>query len=122
MARVLVVDDDDLMWRVLQRRLSEAGHEMSWASSAIQAIDELRREASGLIPALQCVLLDLELHGLMSGIEVARHIPPRIVTIVMSGHPREEAILRVERPLENVRLYFSKPFKIEDIVLVLARL
>lgn len=122
MAHVLVVEDDDLMWRALETYLSRAGHQMSWASTALGAIDELRREAAGTIPALQCVLLDLELHGLMSGVEVARHIPPRIITIVMSGHPREEAILRVERPLENVRLYFSKPFKIEDIALALSRL
>ena len=122
MASVLVVEDDDLMWRALQGYLSKAGHVMSWASTALGAIDELRREASGIIPRINCVLLDLELDGLMSGVEVARHIPPRIVTIVMSGHPREEAILRVERPLENVRLYFSKPFKIEDIARVLARL
>lgn len=95
---------------------------MSWCSTALSAIEELRREAAGLVPTLHCVLLDLELHGLMSGVEVAKHIPPRIVTIVLSGHPREEAILRVERPLENVRLYVSKPYKMADIVRIIARL
>jgi DNA-binding response OmpR family regulator len=112
--KILVVEDDAQQWQNYERSLRPAGHEVFWASRAITAIDFLRTDQFDL------VMLDLELDGSMSGLEVKRHIPRGVHVFVLSGHPAEEVRAAAAMdPLTGVDLYFDKPV---DMALLLKSL
>ena len=62
--RILCIEDNAMNWRLVQRLLSQAGHEMHWAEEGLRGCEL----ALALRPDL--ILLDLNLPGL-SGFEVA---------------------------------------------------
>lgn len=107
MLKILVVDDSSAIRLVYERLIVDTwGHRMMWASSALSAIELIQREEIDL------VLLDVELQGTLSGIDVARHVPRKIPIVVVSGHG-EEYIREIERntahPLASVEVFMGKP-------------
>src|SRR6187549_3834564 len=65
--RILVVDDEATMRRLLEKLLRMEGYEVALASSGEQALGELLRNGA------DTVLLDMRMPG-MSGLEVCRQI------------------------------------------------
>jgi CheY-like chemotaxis protein len=109
---VLIVEDDELVRRALERVLVREGYSVCWAASGASAIGLLDTEPIDL------VLLDLRLGPGISGWDVARykveherlrHVP----MIVMSGIPTEEIHARAANPLQGAMLILSKPIDIE---------
>src|SRR5579884_2479563 len=79
--RVLVVDDDRLMLKVIDQLLKQAGHEVLCADSARAAMAAFREH-----PA-DCVITDLNMVG-RSGLDVLREVrelQPRVPVIMLSG-------------------------------------
>ena len=102
--QVLVVEDDPAQWRIYEHALRSAGHSVFWASRALIAIDFLRTDHFDL------VMLDLELDGAMSGLEVKRHIPRGTHIFILSGHPAAEVRETCNAdPLLGADFYFDKP-------------
>jgi two-component system response regulator HydG len=101
---VLLVDDEPLLLRSLQRILSAAGHPTVLAESAEAA------EPAFSDPALAVVLLDLRL-GHSHGLDLLERIKgerPEVEVIVMTGHASiESAVGSIRRGAFD---YLEKPF------------
>ena len=93
-ARLLVVDDEEHVRRVLAGILESAGHEVLEAGDGEEAIDVFRREGDGI----DCVLLDLSMPKL-DGEEVfaeLRRIRPGVRVVLSSGFTEQEILDRFQ--------------------------
>ncbi|MCP4908100.1 MAG: response regulator [bacterium] len=91
--RVLIVDDEEAIRKILTKRLTNVGFEVDTASNGEEALGIV----AGIGPALDLVILDITMPGL-SGIETwtqIREIQPELPIIMSSGHP-EEALERLD--------------------------
>src|SRR6185503_8682908 len=110
--RLLLVEDDEIFLRPLQRSLEVAGYDVIVASSGEDAIDVLKREDADLM------LTDKRLPG-MDGVELVRRVKaehPDLATIVMTAYGT------IESAVEAVRLgaadYLVKPFEVAELLIV----
>jgi putative two-component system response regulator len=107
--RILVVDDEPNICRLLQRYLGRLGHEVQTAGSVPEALDVL---GSG---HFDLVLTDLRLPG-PSGLELlveVRTRSPGTRTILMSAHADVyAAAAAIERGVDQL---IVKPFELEDL-------
>lgn len=108
--RVLYVEDEPLTRLAMERVLTEHGHTMIWASTAIAAIDLLRTEIVDL------VLLDFELDGVLNGSYVAKHVARRIPVFMISGYAIEEMKEKISNTLDGVTLFFAKPVDADELI------
>jgi EAL domain-containing protein (putative c-di-GMP-specific phosphodiesterase class I) len=113
MRSVLLIDDDELMLRSLQRSLAAKGYEVRLASGPEAAFE--------LIPAVDVVVSDIRMPGL-SGIDLLRELRRRNCTkpvILMTGAPElETAMAAVEFGAVH---YLTKPFGIDMLKAVIDR-
>lgn len=112
MLRILLVEDDFDTRLVYERAMREWGHHVCAAWTAYGAIELLRTETIDL------VVLDLELQGLMSGVDVKRHIPSRIPVILITGHEVTYWTLRGDNPghpLADITAVLIKPIDPIDL-------
>lgn len=80
--KVLVVEDDESLRRVMQVQLEKAGHKATVAAEAGQALEILNREAQDVL------ITDLNLPGI-SGLELLKRVRtehPETVTIVVTAY------------------------------------
>jgi DNA-binding response OmpR family regulator len=106
--RVLLVEDDVALRRVLATALRRHGMRVAETGTAAEALADLRSERPDLI------LLDVHLPD-GSGWEVAaasRGADPPVATVAMSGQPVSPTELR-ER---HVGAFLRKPFAIEELL------
>jgi DNA-binding NtrC family response regulator len=112
--RILVVDDDQSLRRVMKMQLEEAGYEVSLASNG----DEAFRFLPELRPAL--VITDLQMPS--SGLDLLRQIESSDIdtTVIVIT-----AFGTVETAVEAMRIgaydYVTKPLDFEALVLVVHR-
>ncbi|MFN8626935.1 MAG: sigma-54 dependent transcriptional regulator [Candidatus Binatia bacterium] len=112
MARVLIVDDERKMRRVLQILLEQLGLESVPSGSGAEALDLFRAEKFDL------VLTDLKLPG-MSGIELLgaiRGLDPDIPVVVLTAHGTVQTA--VEAMKQGAFDYLLKPFDVQAIELI----
>jgi DNA-binding NtrC family response regulator len=119
MARILVVDDEDSVRRVLKRFLSSIGHDAIMASSGEEALEKIQEE-----PAI--VLLDY-LMPEVNGIEVLekiKEISPSTDVIMVTGVGGHEigmesfeqgAFEFVTKPIDLARLKFLLDFRLGQL-------
>ena len=110
--RILIVEDDDIFLRPLQRSLEVAGYDVLVAPSGEDAIDILKREDADL------VVTDKRLPG-MDGVELVRRLKgehPDLAVVVMTAYGT------IESAVESVRLgaadYLVKPFEVPELLIV----
>ena len=107
--RILVVDDEPNICRLLQRYLGRLGYEVQTAGSVPEALEHLGRSRYDL------VLTDLRLPG-PSGLELlveVRSRAPGTRTILMSAHADVyAAAAAIERGVDQL---IVKPFELEDL-------
>lgn len=112
--RVLVVEDDESVRRLISRRLRQAGIEVLCAGSGEEAV-QLCEGGCGGAP-VHLVITDGIMPG-MDGFELARWLgqrtPPMRVILISGfmGH----FISRPDIP-ENIEAFFPKPFSGEELV------
>ncbi len=113
MARVLIVDDESNIRRLLRGVLGDEGYETDEAANGEEAMKRLQKQAD-----VDAVLLDLALPG-MDGLETLRAIralqaPPAVV--MMSGHGTIESAVQaaksgafdfLEKPLSPPKLLIT---------------
>ena len=113
MERVLIVDDDPDIVRLVSYNLSHAGYEIQTASTGRQALELVQKQPPDLI------VLDLMLPD-VDGMEVCRtlrqQIPSRRIPILMLT-ARGEEIDRVVGFELGADDYVSKPFSPRELVL-----
>jgi two-component system cell cycle sensor histidine kinase/response regulator CckA len=103
-ARILLVDDDEAVRSVIARILSRAGHDVTVAAHAEEAL-----EAAGRIgTSLELLLTDVVMPG-MGGVELSRELrqrDPSLKVLLFSGYPgRDLEALGTESGVE----YLAKP-------------
>ena len=110
--KVLVVDDDPQIRRILERMLVGSSYEVRTAGDGLAALNQVKEDPPDL------VILDIMMPG-MSGIEVCRQIRE-----ANPGHPFQVLMLSAKdsqadrrRALEyGANDYVTKPFHIASLV------
>ena len=118
MARVLIVDDTDIVRRALELAMRKMGHDAESASEAQTALELALRHPPDL------ALLDFRMPG-MDGVslwealrEMLGERCPKVLFV--SGSPPEEVRARAEgKELQPVG-YVKKPFHLDDLSKVVA--
>jgi two-component system response regulator GlrR len=110
--RILIVEDDEIFLRPLQRSLEAAHYDVLVARSGEDAIDLLKREDADL------VVTDKRLPG-MDGVELVRRLKgehPDLAVVIMTAYGT------IESAVESVRLgaadYLVKPFEVPELLIV----
>lgn len=104
LGRVLVVDDDELLRRVVGRMLEEAGYEVILAADGVDALACL-----GESPGFDAVVADLRMPR-MSGRTLGEHLArrdPRLPVLYISGYASDWEPDLAARP---ARAFLPKPF------------
>ncbi|HEY3457207.1 MAG TPA: sigma-54 dependent transcriptional regulator [Bryobacteraceae bacterium] len=113
--RILIVDDEESLRRVLQVQLENRGHEISLAKNGLEALALLADSPYDL------VLTDLRMPGL-SGLELLKRI--------RANHPGTEVILltafgTIENAVEAMQSgayhYVTKPVRFDELAIVVER-
>jgi CheY-like chemotaxis protein len=115
-ARVLVVDDEPIMGKVLERILAEE-HDVTVATNGAQALSLIEQRE------IDVILCDVMMPG-MNGDEVHRRLAARrpdlaARVVFMSGGALGTELEQTLDALPNERL--AKPFKIDDVLALVAR-
>jgi two-component system KDP operon response regulator KdpE len=108
-ARVLVVDDEGRVRRLLQTALSERGYDVTTAGSGEEALAAIARRTPDII------LLDLIMPG-MSGLDVCRAVRTTSSTpiVVLSARGEEhDKVLALNLGADD---YLTKPFGMEELL------
>jgi DNA-binding NtrC family response regulator len=113
--RILIVEDDEIFLRPLQRTLEVAGYDVLVASSGEDAVDLLKNDDVDL------VLTDKRLPGI-DGVEIVRRIKAdhgSLAVVVMTAYGT------IGSAVEAMRLgaedYLVKPFDAAELLMVLRR-
>ena len=118
--KILVVEDEEKMQRVLQIHLQGAGYEVVQATTAEQAIELLRSTSDGT-PPFSLALTDLRLPG-MDGLELLQRMgkeTPSLPVIVMTAFGTVETA--VEAMKAGASDYVLKPFSLEDLIITIEK-
>lgn len=111
--RVLIVDDEPYILRILSFKLRRAGYEAVEATSAEQAWEALRS-----VP-VHCIVLDVTLATPASGFELAAKLREESrlcrVPIVFLTARALAADLRYGQEL-GAAAYITKPFSLQEVV------
>jgi len=113
--RILIVEDDEIFLRPLQRTLEVAGFEVLTAATGEDAIDLLKGEDVDL------VLTDRRLSG-MDGVELVRRLKieqPDLAVVVMTAHGTIGSAVEAMRV--GAEDYLVKPFETVELLLVIRR-
>ncbi|MEZ4503471.1 MAG: response regulator transcription factor [Dehalococcoidia bacterium] len=108
-ARVLVVDDERPILRVVSSNLERRGFQTDTAATGAEALDAYRRHKPDV------VVLDLGLPD-MDGVEIIRAIREAAATPVIVLSAREAERDKVEALDAGADDYVSKPFGIEELL------
>lgn len=113
MARILVIDDQEAIRRLVRRALEQAGHEVVDASDGGMGMAMLARHSADV------VICDIFMPG-QDGILTLRHIRkqyPAVKVIVISGGDSTGTLdLRRDAELLGAVKSLQKPFTARDIV------
>ena len=114
--KILVVDDEPMIVRLMEFILARQGHEMLIAVNGEEALQKIRAHKPDL------VLLDIMMPRI-DGYEVAQQVradpeTSRLSIIMLSAKAQEEDIRRGEEV--GVDAYVTKPFSPEHLVQVVA--
>lgn len=107
--KILVVDDDKELADAVARSLRRHGHYVVTTYTALDAVAQVQKEAFHL------ALIDYELGTVMTGVDVARHVPRATALIMITGHDVKEMRGEIADPLEPFLEIISKPFTNETI-------
>src|ERR1035437_978573 len=107
--RILIVDDEPQITRVLRTSLQSNGHEVTVAHDGVEALEQFLKTEPEL------VITDLAMPG-MDGIELTREIRKRsqVPIIVLSVRSHDAA--KVAALDEGADDYITKPFSIQELL------
>ena len=113
--RILIVEDDEIFLRPLQRTLELAGYDVLVAPSGEDAIDVLKRDDVDL------VLTDKRLPG-MDGVDLVRRVKgdhPDVAVVVMTAYGTIGSAVEAMRV--GAEDYLVKPFEAPEVLVVARR-
>ena len=111
--RILIVEDDDIFLRPLQRSLEVAGYEVLTRPSGEDALELLKNDD------VDAVLTDKRLPG-MDGMDLVRRLKaehPEATVVIMTAYGT------IDSAVESMRLgaadYLVKPFEVAELLIVI---
>jgi len=113
--RIAVIDDEPLVLRNLQRKISKSGYEVETFQNPQKAMYQM-----GITP-FDIILTDLHMPG-MDGMQVLKKIKknyPKTEVIIITGYASIENA--VEAVKQGAFYYIEKPFTPEQVMLILNR-
>ncbi len=113
--RILIVDDEEAIRRLLHQKLSSEGYQCQKAGNADQALDELKSSPIAL------VILDIKMPG-KSGIELLPEIKANHPdTAVIMATATTDTSTAIQCMKEGAYDYITKPFNLDEVVLSVDR-
>jgi len=110
-ARILVVDDEAMVRKLLCQRLSREGYQCKEADGAEHALDELK------VSPIDLAILDIKMPG-KSGIELLPEIKAAYPdTAVMMATALNDVNIAIECMKKGAYDYISKPFNLGEVVM-----
>lgn len=114
-ARIMVMDDEDLVKKVVKSQLEYLGHEVLFVADGSEAVGRYR-ERMGTDKKIDCIIMDLTIPGGVGGKEAVQDIlaiDPDARVIVASGYFNDPV-------MANYREYgfmaaVSKPFNLDEL-------
>jgi DNA-binding NtrC family response regulator len=116
MSRVLIIDDEEKITRILSEAVSAEGYEVETRSGAEEALELIGQGSVDII------LCDLRLGG-MDGLELlrrTRELSPGTDFVMMTAYA--SASTAVEAMKSGAYEYLIKPFQIDEVTLLLKRI
>lgn len=115
--QVLVIDDDEVMRKLLGEVLTRDGYQVELASSGEEATKKIKIKGAHY-PLIVSDIRMLEMSG-MAVLREVKKVMPQSVMILMTGFGSMEGAL--EAIQEGAFDYISKPFKMDDLKAIVAR-
>ena len=113
--RILIVDDEEAIRRLLHQKLSSKGYQCQKAGNADRALDELKSSPIAL------VILDIKMPG-KSGIELLPEIKANHPdTAVIMATATTDTSTAIQCMKEGAYDYITKPFNLDEVVLSVDR-
>ncbi|MGH7162974.1 MAG: response regulator, partial [Planctomycetota bacterium] len=108
-SRILVVDDEEQIAKLLAGVLRGAGHATDFETDGEAALGRIRRQAYDLL------VTDLRMPGVdgLRLIEEAKRADPDVDVVIITAYATPESAVRALR--EGVVDYVNKPFTVEEI-------
>ncbi len=113
--KILVIDDDESLRRVLEYNLAQEGYAVLTASSGEQGVELLKKEGADL------VVTDVRMPG-MDGLQVmqaVRKLDPNVQVIILTAFGTIE--MAVEAMKAGAFHYISKPFNRDELRLTIRK-
>ena len=113
--KILVIDDDESLRRVLEYNLAQEGYAVLSAASGEQGLELLKKEGADV------VVTDVRMPG-MDGLQVlegARKVDPNIQVVILTAFGTIE--MAVEAMKAGAFHYISKPFNRDELKLTLKK-
>ena len=111
--KILVVDDEKILLKTLDRLLSKEGYQVTTTDNSYDALDMVKKEFFDLI------ILDIRMPG-MDGISLLKEIrkiqgdEEKSMVIIITGYASEDV------PIKAIKLgaddYIMKPFELDDFL------
>ncbi len=112
---ILIVDDEEVIRRLLQRKLSGEGYRCEEAGSAEQALDRLMSNT------VELVILDIKMPG-KSGIELLPKIEANYPdTAVIMATAITDTSTAIQCMKQGAYDYLTKPFNLDEVILSVGR-
>lgn len=115
MAKILLIDDEEMIRRRLEELLIMDGFEVFLAEDGEKGLEMFKKETPGII------LVDIKMPG-MDGFEVleeVKKVSPETEVIVISGHGERETSNDVLR--RKAFDYITKPINYDELVISIKR-
>src|SRR2546426_2393802 len=115
-AKILVVDDESAILRLLREALTQWGYQVTSASSAAEALQALRGDM------FDAVITDIRMPD-MNGLELLKEIKRHdesVEVVVMTGYPTIASA--VEALKEGAFDYLSKPLLLDELRHLMTRM
>ncbi len=107
--RILIVDDEPQITRVLRTTLESSGYEVTTAANGVQALERYMEGPPDL------VITDLSMPE-MDGIELTREVRQRGTTPVIVLSVRSQDMMKVKALDEGADDYVTKPFSTQELL------
>ena len=114
--RIMVIDDENIVGKMLRAVLEQEGHIIELFLSAAPALTRLKEET------FDVVITDLKMHGL-NGIKVLETVKtkyPKTKVVMITAYASMDTVVDALRG--QVDDFFAKPVRIKDIKACIERL
>jgi DNA-binding response OmpR family regulator len=111
MAKVLIIDDEPQVRRLIRQMLTRAGHDVAEASDGAEGLASVRADLPDII------ITDIMMPN-KEGIETIRDVrreAPELPILVISGNPGSDLYMQMARML-GAHAALAKPFRSSELL------